>query len=135
MPASLTASCGRSLYLVLGCLGVGLELARQGLPDIRVVGPMVGANLLEQTPVLALFLGLCGRALSFRTGDLSLMNADRLGLSSRTSRKVSLSLFSLSCSGKGQGNQAVPHLFSSAPPSSASRFGDFMNQADVLGLA
>eukprot|EP00983_Pelagomonas_calceolata_P003988 129712-Pelagomonas_calceolata.AAC.1 len=27
------------------------------------------------------------------------------------------------------------HLFSSAPPSSASRFRDFMNQDDVLGLA
>eukprot|EP00983_Pelagomonas_calceolata_P069292 1150314-Pelagomonas_calceolata.AAC.8 len=27
------------------------------------------------------------------------------------------------------------HLFSSAPPSSASRLRDFMDQADVLGLA
>eukprot|EP00983_Pelagomonas_calceolata_P133687 1161986-Pelagomonas_calceolata.AAC.5 len=27
-------------------LGVGLELAGQGLPDSRVVGPMVEANLL-----------------------------------------------------------------------------------------
>eukprot|EP00983_Pelagomonas_calceolata_P041865 1138237-Pelagomonas_calceolata.AAC.8 len=27
------------------------------------------------------------------------------------------------------------HLFSSAPPSSATRLRDFMNQADVLGLA
>eukprot|EP00983_Pelagomonas_calceolata_P080729 1155278-Pelagomonas_calceolata.AAC.3 len=27
------------------------------------------------------------------------------------------------------------HLFSSAPPSSASRLKDFMNQDDVLGLA
>eukprot|EP00983_Pelagomonas_calceolata_P059993 1146173-Pelagomonas_calceolata.AAC.1 len=27
------------------------------------------------------------------------------------------------------------HLFSSAPPSSASRLRDFMNQDDVLGLA
>eukprot|EP00983_Pelagomonas_calceolata_P129318 1161596-Pelagomonas_calceolata.AAC.7 len=28
-------------------LGVGLKLAGQGLPDSRVVGPMVVANLLE----------------------------------------------------------------------------------------
>eukprot|EP00983_Pelagomonas_calceolata_P004785 156525-Pelagomonas_calceolata.AAC.1 len=28
-------------------LGVGLNLAGQGLPDSRVEGPMVGANLLE----------------------------------------------------------------------------------------
>eukprot|EP00983_Pelagomonas_calceolata_P041680 1138172-Pelagomonas_calceolata.AAC.1 len=54
--------------------------------DSRVVGPMVGANLLEQTSVLALSFGLCGGALPFRTGALSLMHAAGLG-------KRSLSFF------------------------------------------
>eukprot|EP00983_Pelagomonas_calceolata_P038527 1136818-Pelagomonas_calceolata.AAC.1 len=55
-------------------LGVGLELAGQGLPDSRVVGPMVGNNLLE-TSVLAFPSGLCGGALPFRTGS-SLIGMD-----------------------------------------------------------
>eukprot|EP00983_Pelagomonas_calceolata_P121466 1160804-Pelagomonas_calceolata.AAC.3 len=57
-----------------------------GLPYSHVVGPMVGANLLEKTSVLALPLGLCGGALPFRTGDLSFMHAAGLG-------KRSLSFF------------------------------------------
>lgn len=54
---------------------MGLELAEQGLPDIRVVGPE-GANFREENDMLAYSLGLvCGEALSSRTGDLPCMRA------------------------------------------------------------
>eukprot|EP00983_Pelagomonas_calceolata_P096024 1158083-Pelagomonas_calceolata.AAC.5 len=67
---------------------MGLELAGQGLPDNHVVGPMVGANLLEYTSVLALPLGLCGGACPSGQGkESSLMHTARLGpTSSHNSR-------------------------------------------------
>lgn len=44
----------------------------------RVVGPVVRANVLERTSVLAHIFGLCDGALPFRTGDLSLPHAAKL---------------------------------------------------------